>query len=95
MPKFRLSKRWRGWLFLEISRIPAKEIPAILNQTKNTHIYKLRTFLVESYSHKTVRDIDSRQNAPRKPHKVNYADDDDYSNDLRLTTNSYVRIAHH
>ena len=79
IPKFRPPKRLRGWMFLERSKIPTKEIPAILNQTKNTHINKLQTILVESYSDHTVRDIDSRQNAPRNPHKVNYADDDDYN----------------
>ena len=41
VPKFRLPKRLRGWMFLERSRIPSREIPSILNQTKNTHINRL------------------------------------------------------
>ena len=48
IPKFRFPKRLRGWMFLERARIPAKEVPAILNQTKNTHIDRLQTVLVES-----------------------------------------------
>ena len=58
VPKFRLPKRLRGWMFLERSKIPSKEIPAILNQTKNTNINKLQAVLVESYSDKIIRDID-------------------------------------
>ena len=56
VPKFRLPKRLRGWMFLERSKIPSKETPAILNQTKNTNINKLQAALVESYSDKIIRD---------------------------------------
>ena len=82
VPKFRLPKRLRGWMFLERSRIPAREIPSILNQTKNTHINRIQTILIDSYSEKTVRDIDSRQTAPsQKHHKANNIEDDDYDYD--------------
>ena len=77
IPKFRLPKRLRGWMFLERSRIPPKDMPAILNQTKTTHIDKLQQILVESYPDKIVRDMDSRQHsAPSNKHsKTNYVDD--------------------
>ena len=52
-----------------------KDIPSILNQTKSTHINTLQSILVDSYSDKIVRDMDSRQNANRKIPKVHNADD--------------------
>ena len=72
VPKFRLPKRLRGWMFLERSQIPSKEIPAILNQTKDTNLNNLQAVLVESYSDKIMRDIDSRQHS-HSYKKVHYS----------------------
>ena len=65
--KFKLPKRLRGWLFLERARIPPKDVPAILNQTKNTHVDRLQRILIDSYPDKHVRDMDQRQPNPKYP----------------------------
>ena len=55
--KFKLPTRLRGWLCLERAGIPPKDVPAILNQTKNTHVDRLQRILIDSYLYKHARDM--------------------------------------
>ena len=57
--KFRLPKSLRGWLFLERCHIPIRELPAIFNQTKGTHIDKLKRVMLDSFTEKALKALDN------------------------------------
>ena len=73
IPKFRLPKRLRGWMYLERVRIPPRDVPGLLNQIKTTNITRLQSCLVDAYPESLLKKIDSdRSNHPsRKPEKIN------------------------
>ena len=74
IPKFRLPKRFRGWMYLERVRIPPRDVPGLLNQIKNTNITRLQSCLVDAYPESLLKKIDSdRSNhSSRKPEKINF-----------------------
>jgi len=83
IPRFRLPKRLRGWLFLDRAHLPTKELPSIMNFSGNTNIDQLRKVIIESFPDKVIRDIDGRSSSSHKPlhkkkhHPSHYLDDED------------------
>ena len=73
IPKFRLPKRLRGWMYQERARIPPRDVPGLLNQIKTTNITRLQTCLIDAYPESLLRTIDTKNNPPsRKPDKANF-----------------------
>ena len=74
IPRFRLPKRLRGWMYLERVRIPPRDVPGILNQIQTTNITRLQKRLIDNYPDSLIKrlDADRSNNPPRKSDKINF-----------------------